>query len=742
MIDRYRILNSRFSLNRVAIMLAFISLTVASVNGQGYCITVPADFTWNCEEEDYSFVYQSSLGVEIYQCIDPTTLISVPINIDVSIEEFNCSNTLYPGVVRRISRTFTADVGNLVDNTGCGIGLVCGTQIIEIIDTQSPSFISVPADVTRDCIGWNLEEYLLAQPFPLDYQDNCGTPELLNTLQIVDDPTCPSAQSFIWSFTITDVCGNSATAYHTVSVVDTTPPLIVFAPSLQDIGIANCADEVVWPLLSAVELCSASSVEWADTSTITTTPLSCQNHYTLTRVANSLDECGNASSSEFQIIVQDTLSPIFTSLLPDLTISCEDDLLLQAALVSLPLFEDVCAGELVYSESIDSVPSGLCSQNYSLIRTYNVTDACNNATEDQVQTIIIQDTVSPIITPELGFTQECSLPLSVDLPNVFDNCDNNVISDSIQIETIITNQTSIGTYTSTIIYTIEDACGNSSTDSTVISIVDTTPPFFTNFPEDLVLNCGEGYPDDQAAYEDACDPNAYIFNYDLQFDFQDCANNTVITRTFTITDDAGNLTDSTQVINYLDTEPPILITPLDSMFYQCAYEMPNCTDMWGQLELEFDDCSMGEVVIIDCADQVVEGNCLEQACVIERTYYFEDACGNVGNASHFIRVQETVLTPTMPTGMTPNGDGYNDTYVILDIGPSIGSSPEEVQCSWLPNTRFRVINRWGQIVFETIDYRNDWSGINKSGEELPPGTYFVVFEAEGVAFSTYVDIRR
>jgi flagellar hook assembly protein FlgD len=41
-----------------------------------------------------------------------------------------------------------------------------------------------------------------------------------------------------------------------------------------------------------------------------------------------------------------------------------------------------------------------------------------------------------------------------------------------------------------------------------------------------------------------------------------------------------------------------------------------------------------------------------------------------------------------------------------------------------------------------FDYRNEWEGTNKSGEELPPGTYFVVFEAEGVAFSTYVDIRR
>ena len=105
-------------------------------------------------------------------------------------------------------------------------------------------------------------------------------------------------------------------------------------------------------------------------------------------------------------------------------------------------------------------------------------------------------------------------------------------------------------------------------------------------------------------------------------------------------------------------------------------------------------------------------------------------------------MQESVLAPEMPTGMTPNGDGYNDAYVIRGIGPSVDPELGEIQCDWLEDTRIRIINRWGSIVFETLDYRNDWEGITDSGEDLPPGTYFVVFEALGESFSTYVDIRR
>ena len=54
----------------------------------------------------------------------------------------------------------------------------------------------------------------------------------------------------------------------------------------------------------------------------------------------------------------------------------------------------------------------------------------------------------------------------------------------------------------------------------------------------------------------------------------------------------------------------------------------------------------------------------------------------------------------------------------------------------------RVINRWGSLVFEEANYRNDWEGTNESGEDLPQGTYFVVFEALGESFSTYLDLRR
>ena len=153
-----------------------------------------------------------------------------------------------------------------------------------------------------------------------------------------------------------------------------------------------------------------------------------------------------------------------------------------------------------------------------------------------------------------------------------------------------------------------------------------------------------------------------------------------------------------------------------------------------------DECG-SEELSYSCSDILIEGNCEEQACLWERTYFWEDGCGNQSQASHVIRVEETALFPTMPTGMTPNGDGANDAYVILDIGPLIAVG-EVAPCDWIDNTLFRVVNRWGQIVFEETNYRNDWEGTYTDGSPLPSGTYFIVFEANGEAFTTYVDLRR
>jgi gliding motility-associated-like protein len=83
----------------------------------------------------------------------------------------------------------------------------------------------------------------------------------------------------------------------------------------------------------------------------------------------------------------------------------------------------------------------------------------------------------------------------------------------------------------------------------------------------------------------------------------------------------------------------------------------------------------------------------------------------------------------LPTGLSPNGDGLNDFYVI----------PGVLKCE---ASDFKVFNRWGNVVFESTDYHNEWYGQSKDGGILADGTYFVIFTCDAEEFNTYVDLRR
>ena len=102
------------------------------------------------------------------------------------------------------------------------------------------------------------------------------------------------------------------------------------------------------------------------------------------------------------------------------------------------------------------------------------------------------------------------------------------------------------------------------------------------------------------------------------------------------------------------------------------------------------------------------------------------ATGLVGNRNYRVQVTDvnncvytrTVFVPLkdgcifIANAITPNGDGSNDTWVI---GGLDGYSAAHVQ----------VVNRYGQLVFESNGYANPWRG-TLNNEPLPPADYYYV----------------
>lgn len=114
------------------------------------------------------------------------------------------------------------------------------------------------------------------------------------------------------------------------------------------------------------------------------------------------------------------------------------------------------------------------------------------------------------------------------------------------------------------------------------------------------------------------------------------------------------------------------------------------------------------------------------------TYQVCNQFGQCSTATVTIVIEDPVVQ--IPEGFSPNNDGINDTFVIK------GRNGRPVT--------LRIYNRWGNLVYENLNYQDDWSGTSnvgiRIGEQLPDGTYFYVveFKDTGERFARYLTIQR
>lgn len=91
------------------------------------------------------------------------------------------------------------------------------------------------------------------------------------------------------------------------------------------------------------------------------------------------------------------------------------------------------------------------------------------------------------------------------------------------------------------------------------------------------------------------------------------------------------------------------------------------------------------------------------------------ACNPNGCDTTTVSIYIQCIELTIFTAISPNNDDVNDVFYIAKI--------EE-----FPENHLWVYNIWGNLVYETKTYRNNWPGTWGSDTDLPDGTYYYVLE--------------
>jgi hypothetical protein len=445
-----------------------------------------------------------------------------------------------------------------------------------LIDTTAPTFNeALPADETVQCDAVPTAPTLTAT-------DLCSTTATVSYSETSTPGSCTNSYTIQRTWTASDACDNEVSHVQTLSVIDTTDPLAVG----QDVTVQLDAQGNATRTASAFDNGSSDAcgtVTFSSSLSDQTGSISfdCSDlgDQTLTLIVT--DECGNQSTTDVTVTVEDNVNPTITAAAQDEVHECDGtdystQLTAWLANNGGATATDACGG-IVWTYSPD--PATLietCGDASEVVVTFTATDGSGNSTDTQA-TFSIEDTTGPVIAGDAtNVTVECDgLGNTGDLAAwLASNGGAGIAADACGNVSWSNNFTGLGMTCAgsgavEVTFTATDDCGNETTTTAMFTIEDTTGPAILLTASDLTVECdgaGNGaalqaWLDDKAGArvdDDLCGSTVTWSN-----DFEglrelsdDCGATGSATVIFSATDDCNNSTDFTATFTIQDATPP------------------------------------------------------------------------------------------------------------------------------------------------------------------------------------------
>ncbi len=581
---------------------------------------VPADITVECDEE----IPATSASAE-----DNCGLVTVTYT-DSDLQEDQCDGY--------IVRTFVAtdECGNYTEYE----------QNIDIIDTTAPTlimpdpnFASIPCvqafygyyetwangDATEEQLAAAQALFVQLGLTPIGVEDNCDENAywLETGIDVTLEVECPNVALITCTFTPYDNCGNAGESMNAyIYLVDLTAPVLTNptedefiecdeeASGWQPIFDDECNDDIT--------VLPASSIESDGCTTI------------ISQSWTATDPCGNATVVTHTITITDETDPIVIA--PEsTTINCYEELVWASA-----EYSDNCDLELDITIADDTL-QGDCPAEYVVTRTWTATDNCgNNASASSSITVVDNDAPYFTSVPD-SITVECDEDIPASTATADDLC-----SD------VEVTQSEFWYYESdcySLLYrtfVAEDACGNSTSYTQVITVVDTTAPVITGAPE-IEVTCEE-FISTEGIFVDVSDNcNEYSIVIDTTQQVSgECAG--VWLRYYTAYDICQNASvQFIQIIYVIDEIAPVGIEPADVVI--------SCDETAPAFDPEFTDNCGGLVEVVYVGYEV--GDYCNATYTETWTGY--DNCGNFAVIDRNVTIIDEVA---------PVIDGENSEFTV------------------------------------------------------------------------------
>ena len=411
-------------------------------------------------------------------------------------------------------------------------------QSITVTDAVAPSFVeALPADTTVDCAA------IPAAP-TLTATDDCDSEAQV----VFFESSSTTCAGIIRTWIAVDDCGNETSHTQFITVTDTENPWITGTPSdmNQTADAGDCGALVTWTAPTATDNCTLDtftsthdSGDFFDVGTTTVT-------YTAT------DDCGNSTSTSFDVTITDDEAPTISGMPSDIeqTADAEDC----GALVTWtnPTTADNCSAVMTSTHS-----PGDYFEVGSTTVTYTSVDPSGNTTSLSF-TVTITDDEAPLITGNPGdITQTadgglCTAEVSWLTPTATDNCAISTFTSTHNVGDAF----EVGT--TTVTYTATDIHGNSSTISFDVTVTDDEAPIISG-TNDITQTTDSGVCNASVSWTaPISNDNCEIATFTSSHNPGDTFDEGTTEVTYTATDVNGNSTTSTFNVTVTDDEAPVI----------------------------------------------------------------------------------------------------------------------------------------------------------------------------------------
>lgn len=454
-------------------------------------------------------------------------------------------------------------------------------QSVTRIDSAPPVFLEMENEINVSCGG--LED--IESPEVLD----CNEVSLSYADDYLSGDGCPV---IIRTWMAEDACGNQATAIQNITLTDDEAPIFLSNPLDINTTCTNLSEPINPPVTDNCD--DDVTIDFSEESTEITCGLE------LVRTWVATDDCGNQSVVNQLVTIIDESAPTISGD-EQITANCG------AEIESLITVEDDCSNFIEVSFEEETLSESPCER--SVQRIYTATDLCgNSATFNQL--IFFVDDQAPLILGLEDLNYQCTSDiLDAQIIDVSDNCSGVTVSYSDEEEQLDCGVRIVRTWEAI------DECGNVSFETQVIEAIDDQAPQFLNTVSDLSLTCGDPIPAPEEVFaEDNCSNVNIEFNEVTETG--NCAASYVIVRTWSASDDCGNTSSLSQIIEVSDSTPPVFNESPADVVASCGDELiiPEVTAT--------DEC--GGEVSIEFSQQTSPGGCPN----IFRTWVATDLCGN------------------------------------------------------------------------------------------------------------------